>query len=74
MPGRSRSGSPCAWCGSRAARQSVLQLLNMVADHRRGQVEGAGRLGEAAVLDHSDEGGDAGQAIHAAADYQATIR
>jgi hypothetical protein len=34
----------------------------MVADHCRGQVEAAGRRGEAAVLDHSDEGGNAGQA------------
>jgi hypothetical protein len=28
--------------------------------------------GKAAVLDHSDEGGDAGQTIHGAADYQVT--
>jgi hypothetical protein len=30
-----------------------------------------GRRGEAAVLDDSDEGDEVGQAIHAAADYQA---
>jgi hypothetical protein len=29
--------------------------------------------GKAAVLDHSAEGGDAGQAIHSAADYQARV-
>jgi hypothetical protein len=50
--------------------QSLLQLLNVVADHRRRQVEAMGCCGEAAVLDDSDEGGDASQTIHAAADYQ----
>jgi hypothetical protein len=45
----------------------------VVADHRGRQVEVTRRCGEAAVLDDSDEGGDAGEAIHAAPDYQATI-
>jgi hypothetical protein len=52
------------------AHQSIFQLLNVVADHRRRQVEVTRRCGEAPVLDDSDEGGEAGQAIHAAADYQ----
>ena len=53
--------------------QSILQLLNVVADHRRRQVEVTGRCGEAPVLDDSDEGGEAGQTIHAAPDYQARV-
>ena len=50
--------------------QSILQLLNVVADHRGRQVEVTCGCSEAAVLDDSDEGGEAGQTIHGAADYQ----
>jgi hypothetical protein len=39
--------------------------MNVVADHRRRQIEVTGGCAEAAVLDDSDEGGEAGQAIHA---------
>jgi hypothetical protein len=53
--------------------QSILQLLNVVADHRRRDVEMTGRCSEAAVLDDPDEGCDVGQAIHAAPDYQARV-
>jgi hypothetical protein len=38
--------------------QSILELMNVVADHRRRQVEAMGGCGEAAHLDHSDEGGE----------------
>jgi hypothetical protein len=48
--------------------QSILELLNLVADHRPRDVEVTRRGGEAAVLDDADEGGDAGQAVHAASD------
>jgi hypothetical protein len=62
-----------ASAAARSRAQSLLQLLNVIADHRCRQAEVTGRRGEAAVLDDSDEGGDAGQAVHAAADYQAMI-
>ena len=45
--------------------QSILELLNVVADHRRRQVEVTGRGSEAAILDDADEGGEVNQVIHA---------
>ena len=45
--------------------QSILELLNVVADHRRRQVEVTGRGSEAAILDDADEGGEVDQVIHA---------
>jgi hypothetical protein len=45
--------------------QSILELLNVVADPRRRQVEVTGRGSEAAILDDADEGGEVNQAIHA---------
>ena len=39
--------------------QSILKLLNVVADHRSRDIEVTGRGREAAVLDDADEGGDA---------------
>ena len=72
-PADLRQAHPASGAVQEPRAESILQFLNVVTDHRRRQVEVMGRCGEAAVLDDSDEGGDAGEAIHAAPDYQAMI-
>ena len=68
LPADLRQAHPACGAVQEPGAQSILQLLNVVADHRRRQVEVASRRGEAAVLYDPDEGGDAGQTIHATLD------
>jgi hypothetical protein len=61
LPADLRQAHPARGPVQEPRAQSILELLNVVADHRPRDIEVTGRGGEAAVLDDSDEGRNAAQ-------------